>query len=451
MLSTQIALQEERIKDLENRLNKNSRNSSKPPSSDEFIKPKSQRKKSGKKSGGQKGHKGQTLKMAQTPDVTRIHRVKSCQGCGHSLEDVPPKCLEKRQEFDVPPTRMIVTEHQAETKQCTCCGLENRAPFPEGVEMPVQYGPHIKSLLVYLNQYQMIPYRRAVELMEDIYGVSISEGTLFNSITAAFDALEPVEKEIIARLVNEAVVCTDETGLRIEAKRQWLHVVSTEKLTHYGHHPKRGSDATDAIGILPEFTGVAVHDYWKPYYKYDFRHSLCNAHHLRELAGIAELTGQTWPLEMKELLLEIKTLVEERKNSLKELNAEEINNFEQRYDRIVEKGYLANPPPEPLPGKRGRKKQSKARNMLNRLHGHRPEVLAFMYNFNVPFDNNQAERDIRMVKVKQKISGVFRSAQGAEMFCRIRGYISMVRKHSIPVLDALRAALEGNPFVPESR
>jgi len=449
LLSEQVPLLEERVKELEAQRNKNSRNSSKPPSSDEFIKPKSQRKKSGKKPGGQKGHKGQTLKMRETPDVTVTHRVERCQGCGHSLEDVPCEGLEKRQEFDVPMPKLIVTEHQAETKQCPCCNLDNQAPFPKGVEMPVQYGPNIKSFLVYLNQYQMVPYKRVVELVKDLYGFSISEGTLFNFIAAAYDALEPVETEIVAQLIASPVVHADETGLRIEAKRQWLHVVSTETLTHYGCHPKRGSEATDAIGILPQITGVTVHDYWRPYYKYNCEHSLCNSHHLRELTGIDELTGQEWPHEMRDLLLEIKTLVDERKGVSSELNAAEITNFEERYERIMDKGYLENPPPEPIPKKRGRKKQSKARNMLDRLRAHRPEVLAFMYDFNVPFDNNQAERDIRMMKVKQKISGVFRSAQGAKMFCRIRGYISIARKNSVPILEALKNALGGNPFIPE--
>jgi len=280
-LLTTVALQEERIKELESRLGKSSCNSSKPPSSDEFVKPKSQRKKSGKKPGGQKGHKGDTLKMADTPDVTVTHRVESCQGCGHSLEDVPPEKMVKRQQHDIPAVKMIVTEHCAEDMLCPCCGLENQAPFPKGVEMPLQYGPNLKSFLVYLNQYQLIPYKRVVELIEDICGISLSENTVFNSIHAVYDALEPVEQEIVEHLTGSPVVHVDETGMRIEGERQWLHVASNEILTHYGCHPKRGSDATDDIGVLPEVTGVAVHDYWKPYYNYDFSHSLCNCPSLK--------------------------------------------------------------------------------------------------------------------------------------------------------------------------
>lgn len=449
-LSAQVAIHEERIKELEERLNKNSRNSNKPPSSDEFIKPKSQRKKSGKKSGGQKGHKGHTLKMTDTPDDIVTHRVKTCQGCGRSLENEPARGVEKRQVYDIPLPEMMVTEHQAENIICPCCDLENKASFPKEIDQPVQYGNNLKSLLVYLNQYQMIPYKRAVELIEDIYGFKLSEATVFNSISAVFEALEPVERKIIDQIIGSPVVHLDETGMRIEAKRQWLHVISTEALTHYGCHPKRGNAATDEIGVLPQFTGKAVHDFWKPYYKYDIEHFLCNAHHLRELTGIFDLTGQQWPLEMIDLLLEIKALVDGRRPIADQLSPEEIKSFEQRYSQIIDKGYLENPPPaESNTKKRGRKKQSKAKNLLDRLSGHRLGVLGFMYDFGVPFDNNLAERDIRMMKVKQKISGVFRSNQGARMFCRIRGYISTARKNSTPVLNAIKAALDGNPFVPE--
>jgi transposase len=312
-LSQQVALQEERIKELEAQFKKNSRNSSKPPSSDEFIKPKSQRKKSGKPSGGQKGHKGDTLKMTNTPDNIVHHRVKTCQGCGHSLEEVQPQGVERRQVFDLPPLKIKITEHQTESKVCPYCGLKNKASFPEGVGLPVQYGDNLKAFLVYLNQYQMTPYKRAAELIQDVYGHRLSQGTLFNAIGAAYEALEPVEEEIINLLVGASVVHVDETGIRVLDQRQWLHVISTETLTYYAHHEKRGSKATDEIGILPRFKGVSVHDFWKPYFKYDCGHALCNAHHLRELTGILELNQQKWPQEMIELLLEIKATVDERK------------------------------------------------------------------------------------------------------------------------------------------
>ena len=450
-LQAQVAHLEERVKELEDRLNKNSQNSSKPPSSDEFIKPKSQRKKSGKKSGGQKGHRGNTLEMSDAPDVEVTHRVENCQGCGYSLEKVPPKKVERRQEYDIPAPEMTITEHQGEHKDCPVCNLENKAVFPAGVELPVQYGNNLKSLLVYLNQYQLLPYKRTVELIEDIYGHRLSEGTLFNANQAVYEVLAPVEEAAIEQLLASPVNNIDETGLRVEGKRQWLHTISNENVTFYAHHPKRGFDAIEEIGILPRYEGVIVHDFWKPYFKLACNHGLCNAHHLRELTGIHELTEQQWPQELRELLLEIKKTVEQRKASAVALTAKEIRSFEHRYELIIEKGYLENPPPpEPEKKKRGRKKQNKARNLLDRLKEHRREALAFMYDFEVPFDNNLAERSIRMVKVKQKISGVFRSDEGAKMFCRIRGYISMVKKNSSPVLEAIKNALDGKPLIPQS-
>ena len=447
-LNNQVETLQEEVKELKARLDKNSRNSSKPPSSDEFIRTKSQRKKSGKKTGGQKGHKGYTLQISSNPDKIIVHRNKACRGCGYGLENQPTISVEKRQVYDVPKPRPEVIEHRRETLSCPCCGLLNKAAFPEGVTQPVQYGENLITQAVYLSQYQLIPYNRVVEFFADIYALKISEATIYNAITTVHEALGPAEEAIVSGLLGSEVLSVDETGLRIEAKRQWLHVASTDALTHYRWHPKRGSTATDEIGILPKFEGVIVHDYWKPYYRYSCNHSLCNAHNIRELTGILELTGQQWPKAMIDLLLEIKERVDELKPASRSLSAEEVAVFEQRYAKILAEGYLANPPPEPVK-KRGRKKQGRARNMLNRLSRHRHEVLAFMGDNRVPFDNNLAERDLRMMKVKQKISGVFRSAKGADMFCRIRGYISTARKNSVSAFDAIKAALDGKPFIPE--
>ena len=295
----------------------------------------------------------------------------------------------------------------------------------------------------------MIPYERAVEFISDVYGHQLSEATVFNANCAIYEALESAEQKIISQLIASPVVHLDETEMRIVNSRQWVHVVSNDKCTHYAHHSKRGNEATDEIGVLPSIEGTAVHDHWKPYYNYNFSHALCNAHHLRELTGILELTEQQWPQEMIDLLLEIKDAVDKTKTIAHKFNPDDIKDFELRYDEIIAKGYSENPPPtEPSVKKRGRKKQSKARNMLNRLENHKSEVLAFMHHFNVPFDNNLAERDLRMIKVKQKISGVFRSDLGAKIFCRVRGYISTARKNSIPVLGAIKTALDDNPFVP---
>jgi len=447
VLSSQAESQKAEIKELKARLNKDSQNSNKPPSSDEFTKPKSQRKKSGKKSGGQKGHPGHTLKMSDNPDEIIVHREQNCHGCGSTLKQQKPIKTERRQIFDIPQPRIEVTEHISETLCCPSCGHNNKADFPTEITQPVQYGNRIQSMMAYLNQYQLIPSKRIAEYFADVYSANVSEGTIYNAITNLYNTLGPAENEIIKCLLKEKAINVDETGIRIEGKRKWLHTVSTSKLTHYKWHQKRGSEATDEIGILPQYEGTLVHDFWKSYYNYECSHSLCNVHNVRELNGIFELNEQIWIQDMINLLLEIK----DKDDSIGPegtLDTETKEIFTNRYDTIIKNGYMANPPPEPTK-KRGRPKQGRARNMLNRLSEHRHEVLAFMEYSYVPFDNNQAERDIRMVKVRQKISGVFRTTEGANMFCRIRSYISTARKNSCSAYTAICDALNGDPFVPE--
>lgn len=449
----QIAALEARIKQLESRLNTNSKNSNKPPSSDGFKRTKSLRKKSGKKSGAQKGHPGHTLKMIDNPDKIQVHRVKQCRDCGTSLADQAAESVEKRQVFDMPPLKLIVTEHQAEQKTCPHCGACNKASFPENVTRPVQYGPEIKAFAIYLNQYQLIPYDRTGELLKDLFGQPFSEGSLFTANQACYDALADAEQEIKQQLLNSPVVHCDETGARVEGKTNWLHTVSTPDLTCYSIHPKRGSDAMDEMGILPFYTGIAKHDFWSAYFKYtSCDHSFCNDHHLRELTWVIENEHQAWAQQMHDLLLDAKAAVDEAKeNSKTRLELEQLMDFVSRYSNIIALGYRENPFFEVWPkpkGKRGKPKKTKARNLLERLDKHRMETLNFMYDFRIPFGNNQAERDIRMTKVQQKISGGFRSMQGAKIFCRIRGYISTVKKNSVPVLGAIQDALLGRPFVP---
>ena len=214
--------------------------------------------------------------------------------------------------FDIPPQKIFITEHQAHSKDCPFCAFKNKASFPENITQHTQYGDNLKAVVVYLNQYQMIPYKRRIELVNHLYGILISEGTIFNAIKDVYKSLETSEDKIFERLISVAVKHADETGLRIEGKRQWLHVVSTDKLTHYGCHPKRGKKATDDIGILPQAKGIVVHDYWRSYFKNNFEHALCNAHHLRELTSIKDLTGQDWPQEVIDLLLEIKEVVDKQ-------------------------------------------------------------------------------------------------------------------------------------------
>jgi len=449
-LTLRLDASEQRVKHLEDQLAKNSRNSSKPPSTDGFQKPapKSLREKSARPSGGQSGHRGNTLTMVEKPDRTEPHRVERCECCGRSLAACPPDGIEKRQVRDLPPLRLIVTEHQAERKRCPC-GHLNKAAFPEGVNAPVQYGSGIKALAVYFNNYQFLPYKRTCELLADLFDCGISEGTLANLISECHERLEAPVRQIKAQIAQAPVAQFDESGARVEKKLWWLHAASTATATYYDIHPKRGAEAIKAIGILPNFIGRAIHDFWKPYFGYECDHGLCNAHHLRELIFVHEQHRQAWADAMIDCLLGIKTAVAQARQTTNHLTEDQRRDFEARYQRILDQGYAQNPlSPAPVRKKRGRRKKTKPRNLLERLDEHRQEVLAFMYDFNVPFDNNLAERDIRMMKVQQKISGTFRSEDGAHAFCRIRSYISTARKNALGAMDAIARVFDGNPFVP---
>src|SRR5712691_2509053 len=451
-----ITAQQERIHTLERQQAKDSHNSSLPPSSDRFVRvPKSLRKKSGKQAGGQPGHRGHHLRQVETPDEILIHPVTECSHCQQDLCAQPADLPERRQVIDLPAKRLWVTEHRVEEKQCPVCSHRTRAPFPATVLAPAQYGTSIQTLATYLVEGQAVPYARASQLLQELLGVHLSAGSIATFVKTCHQQLDEVETGLKAALVKAQVIHQDETGLRVGKEGWWVHVCSTDRLTHYAAHRSRGREALNAIGIAPQFRGTSVHDGLRSYQGYGFIQAWCNVHHLRELTFVEEELQQPWARKMKELLLSMKAEVEQaRALGQHELDVLVLVGLLRRYDSILAEGYQANPPPPPPQkseqGKRtpGRAKQSPARNLLDRLCGGKWAVLRFLLDFAVPFDNNQAERDLRMIKVQQKVSGCFRTAEGVAMFCRIRSYLSTLRKQGIELLSALDHTLAGHPVLP---
>jgi transposase len=440
-----------RVNDLEQQKAKDSHNSSLPPSSDRFVRPpKSLRHKSGKKPGGQAGHRGHHLQPIETPDAVLIHRVETCEQCQHDLRDQPGSVAESRQVLDLPAKRLWVTEHQVQEKVCPVCAQVTRANFPADVSAPAQYGQGIAALAVYLVEGQVVPYARASQLLHDLLGVQLSPASIARFISRCHEHLAPLEANLKGALHEANVLHQDETPMRVGTDHLWVHVSATERLTHYAAHPKRGQKVLNAIGILPGFQGTSLHDGWMPYQQYPCQHALCNVHHLRELTFLEEELKQPWAAEMKALLLEMKAAVEQAKAAGKQaLDVLALGRFHRRYEVVLALGYQANPPPTP-PKKThgGRTKQHPARNLLDRLSTYKWQVLAFLIDFAVPFSNNQAERDLRMLKVQQKVSGCFRTEVGLTRFCRIRSSLSTLRKQRVPLLSALEQTLTGHPVLP---
>jgi transposase len=438
---------------------KNSQNSSLPPSRDPCKRTNSLREKSGRKPGGQVGHRGATKEIVEEPDHLVIHVPESCYLCGTSLDEAEVKGSERRQLHDLPPQRIEVTEHLAQTKVCVRCGMKNKARFPAGINAPVQYGGGVRSVVAYLMGYQLLPFERCAEAMNDLFNCQVSAGTLASIFKEG--ARETVEPLLLIKegISQSQVIGVDETNLRVQQKQQWVHVSSTDHLTLLCHDKRRGSAAIENIGILSSYKGVCVHDGFSAYDQYrQCQHSLCNAHILRELNYVIETSKPAWATEMKQLLLEIKAAVSVASESGKaRLVLRQEKEFLSRYDRIVaEAGRLY----EPLRRKKYRAKTRRsrespivaaARKLVNRLAARREQILLFMTDFRVPFDNNQAERDLRMLKVKQKIAGCFRTDKGADEFCRMRSYVSTMKKQGHSVMETIKSVFAGKILMPALR
>ena len=444
-----ILLFEARLGEIENIQKKNSSNSSKPPSSD-MARPKrtqSLRTKSDKKPGGQDGHSGETLSFSATPDDVISHVVSHCSCCGKNLSSVAASELERRQVYDAPPIKIMVTEHQSELKHCPKCNTANKAAFPEGVAHPVQYGPGVQTWAVYLTQFQLLPYSRTAQLFRDLFGHSVSEAFLVNNNRRFAKVLQPFICNLKDKLLQQPVLHADETGYYYNGQRNWLHTLCTEGHTLYMPHAKRGTEAMDEMGVLTEFKNTLVHDFWKPYNEYACKHALCNVHHLRDFTFCEEVLECSWAGSAKQFLISLLKKVNKAKESgVDSLTPSQLKYIRKKYKQLIEKGQNLYPPPEKVKGRRGAVKKSKSHNLLERFVRYKEEVLGFANNFSIPFGNNLAEQAIRMMKIKQKVSGCFRSEQGAKDFATIRSYIATMQKQGYETFQAIQCAIRGVPM-----
>jgi transposase len=445
---------------------RDSHNSGLPPSLDQprakaanaVRRTRSLRRKSGKSVGGQVGHRGATLRQVDYPDRLRVHAPRRCRHCRASLAESSVVGYSRRQVFDLPPAALEVTEHWAQVRRCEMCGARTKGRFPAGVCAPAQYGERVRAVATYLHKYQLLPFARTSGAMRDLFGCAISPGTIHTTRHRCAAKLVGVEEQIKAGIKAAEVIGADETGLRVAGKSHWIHVARTDELTHYAPDARRGKLAMEAIGILPQFRGVCVHDGWFSYDEYrQATHALCNVHLLRELLYVEEVAAeqQQWTRPLAKLLLEIKAEVEQAKERGEtKLGDERLALFTARYDRLVRRAARLNPPP--VAGKPDAlskrykvvrvKRRDPASPLVYRLQTKRDQVLRFMTDFRVAFDNNATERDIRMVKLQQKIGGCFRTAEGAEAFCRIRSHLSSARKQGHSPLAALERAFAGKPL-----
>jgi transposase len=444
ILRQENVMLKEEIGELRSRLDSNSQNSNKPPSSDGYkkqtVKPAIPKNK-GSRQGGQSGHKGHTLQQVEVPDKIITCTPGFCT-CGHEFKKEHLKLTEKRQVFDLPQPKLEVVEYQIYKAVCPSCRQEQKGVAPEGVNAPAQYGNNVKAFAVLLNVHYKLPYKKIQLLFSDLFGYPINESTISSAGEKCYDKLEESEQIIKSKILGNNVVHADETGLRTAGKLHWLHTATTLLHTYLFIHEKRGSGAIQSNkSILNDYIGWLVHDCWGSYFNLkNLKHAICGAHILRELQGLTDNSETKWAKVFKSFLLSVYMLPFEER-------VKRRTNIESRYDRICGFGERAEPPPVKMTGGRGRYKRTKGRNLVERLIREKDGVLAFAFNKEVPFTNNLAERDIRPAKVKQKISNCFRTYKGAEIYARIEGFISTARKNGRCVYTELASTFEGHNFL----
>lgn len=446
LLKTENVLLRAENAELRARLNSDSHNSNKPPSSDGYkkrgIKPAFSKSKNSSQ-GGQTGHEGKTLRQVEVPDKIEFCSPGTCS-CGHGFTKEELELTEKRQVFELPQPRLEITEFQIFKALCPVCGQEQKGVWPQGVNAPVQYGNNAKAFAVLLNVHYRLPYKKVQGLFRDLFGYPINESTISQAGKRCYEKLEESEQLIKSKIVGQKVAHADETGIRTAGKLQWLHAATTLLYTYLFVHEKRGTGAIQSNkSILADYFGWLVHDCWGSYFKLEhLKHALCGAHILRELESLIENNQSKWAKVFKLFLLDLYNMPFEERVKRKET-------IESRYDLICSLGEKAEPPPTKIPGTKGRSKRSRGRNLVERLISKKEAVLAFAFNPEVPFTNNLAERDIRPAKVKQKISNCFRTFSGAEIYARIEGFISTARKNHQDIFSELCTTFEGHNFITE--
>ena len=440
-----------KIAELEERLNKNSQNSSKPPSSDGYKKPspKSLRKPSGKKQGGQSGHKGSTLKIAKEPTQTISHMPSQCAGCPRQAKCRGRACVAETRYVADAAVDITLTAHESLELECPRRRLRLRGSFPAGVNAPVQYGKTLNALVVAFHTVGAVSTNRIHELFGNVFGIPLSTGTVVKMVHNCAANVKPAMESVRDNIAAGALAHFDETGCRVNRHLCWVHVASTQSGTYLYFSDKRGSKGMDEGGVLPAFHGIAIHDCWAPYWKYDMEHGICCAHLLRELNGVRENhPEQKWPSRFSKLLLDMKSAkaaaILAGQSGMDDAQYEKLM---KRYDRIIKTACRENPEPQTAPGRRGRRKRGKVLALIDRLRKYTDAVCLFIKNFAVPFDNNQAERDLRMVKVKTKVSGCFRTEEGCRDFLNILAYTSTAKKHHVNPFHAILLAVKGLPCI----